>query len=67
MCVLPVVGGELDLNIVIKHGLMLFLVLLAPQQAPAQRRIVGVPFRSVKSYMLAEARIDGRPVTLDHC
>jgi hypothetical protein len=43
---------------------MLFLVLLAPLQAPAQRRIVTLPFRSVNSYILAEASIDGRPVTL---
>jgi hypothetical protein len=44
--------------------LILFLVLLAPLQAPAQRRIVTVPFRSANSYILAEARMDGRPVTL---
>jgi len=43
---------------------MLFLVLLAPLQTPAQRRIVTVPFRSVNSYILVEASIDGRPVTL---
>jgi hypothetical protein len=55
---------ELDLNSAIKHGLMLFLVLLAPLQAPAQRRIVTLPFRSVNSLILVEASIDGRPVTL---
>ena len=43
---------------------MLFLVLLAPLQAPAQRRIATVPFRSVNLYILVEASIDGRPVTL---
>jgi hypothetical protein len=40
------------------------LVLLAPLQMPTQRRIVSVPFRSVDSFILVEARIDGRPVTL---
>jgi hypothetical protein len=43
---------------------MLFRVLLAPLQAPAQRRIVTVPFRSVNSYILVEVSIDGRPKTL---
>ena len=52
------------MNSAVKHGLMLFLVLLAPLQAPAQRRIVTVPFRSVNLYILVEASIDGRPVTL---
>jgi hypothetical protein len=43
---------------------MLFLVILAPLPLPAQRQIVTVPFRSVNSYMLVEASIDGRPATL---
>jgi pimeloyl-ACP methyl ester carboxylesterase len=43
---------------------MLFLVILAPLPLPAQRQIVSVPFRSVNSYRLVEASIDGRPVTL---
>jgi hypothetical protein len=43
---------------------MLFLILLAPLQAPAQPRIVTVPFRSVNSYIPVEASIDGRSVTL---
>ena len=43
---------------------MLFLVILAPLPLPAQRRIVSVPFRSVNTYMLVEASVDGRSVTL---
>src|SRR6267143_2319306 len=43
---------------------MLFLVILAPLPLPAQRRIVSVPFRSVNTYLLVEASVDGRPVTL---
>jgi len=54
---------EFDLTSTVKHRL-LFLVLLAPLPLPAQRQIVSVPFRSVNSYMLVEACIDGTPVTL---
>ena len=43
---------------------MLFLAILAPLPLPAQRRIVSVPFRSVNTYLLVEASVDGRPVTL---
>jgi hypothetical protein len=43
---------------------MLFLVILALLPLPAQRRIVSVPFHSVNTYMLVEASVDGRPVTL---
>jgi len=43
---------------------MLFLVILAPLPSPAQRQIVSVPFRSVNTYMLVQASIDGTPVTL---
>jgi predicted aspartyl protease len=43
---------------------MLFLVILAPLPLPARRQIVSVPFRSVNSYILVEASIDGTPVTL---
>ena len=61
---LAVIRREFDLNTAVRQGLMLFLVLLAPLQVPAQRRIVTLPFRSVDSYILVEAKIDGRPVTL---
>ena len=43
---------------------MLFLVILAPLPLPPQWRIVTVPFRFVNTYMLVEASVDGRPVTL---
>jgi hypothetical protein len=41
---------------------MLILVILVPLALPAQRRMVSVPFRSVNTYMLVEASVDGRPV-----
>jgi hypothetical protein len=43
---------------------MLFLVVSATPPVPSQRRIVSVPFRSLNTYMLVEASVDGRPVTL---
>jgi len=47
-----------------KRGLILVFLLLAPLQALAQRRIVTVPFRSVDSFILVDAKIDGTPVRL---
>ena len=47
-----------------KPGLILVFLLLAPLQALAQRRIVTVPFRSVDSFILVDAKIDGTPVRL---
>lgn len=46
------------------RGLMFLPLLLFPLQMSAQRRVVIVPFRSADSFILVEARIDGRPVTL---
>jgi len=46
------------------RGLMFLTLLLAPLQALAQPRVVTVPFRSVDSFILIEASIDGKPVTL---
>jgi len=46
------------------RGLMFLTLLLAPLQALAQPRVVTVPFRSVDSFILVEASIDGKPVTL---
>ncbi len=43
---------------------MLLLLLLTPLQALAQPRVVTLPFRSVDSFILVEAKIDGTPVTL---
>ena len=45
-------------------GLMFLTLLLTPLQALAQPRVVTVPFRSVDSFILVEASIDGKPVTL---
>jgi len=47
-----------------KRGLILVFLLLAPLQALAQRRIVTVPFRSVDSFILIDAKIDGTPLRL---
>jgi len=47
-----------------KPGLILVFLLLAPLPALAQRRIVTVPFRSVDSFILVDAKIDGTPVRL---
>jgi len=47
-----------------KRGLILVFLLLAPLPALAQRRIVTVPFRSVDSFILVDAKIDGTPVRL---
>jgi len=44
--------------------MMLVFLLLAPLPALAQRRIVTVPFRSVDSFILVDAKIDGTPVRL---
>jgi hypothetical protein len=46
------------------RGLTLVFLFLAPQHALAQRRMVTVPFRSVDSFILVDARIDGTPVRL---
>ena len=43
---------------------MLFLFFLAPLQVVSQQRIVSVPFRSVDSFILVDAKIDGTPVQL---
>lgn len=51
-------------NGVLFRGLMFLTLLLFPLQVSAQRRVVIVPFRSVDSFILVEARIDGRPITL---
>ena len=48
----------------IKRGMMLVFLFLAPLPALAQRRIVTVPFRSVDSFILVDAKIDGTPVRL---
>ena len=47
-----------------KPGLILVFLLLAPLPALAQRRIVTVPFRSVDSFILIDAKIDGTPLRL---
>ncbi len=44
--------------------MMLVFLFLAPLPALAQRRIVTVPFRSVDSFILVDAKIDGTPVRL---
>ena len=44
--------------------MMLVFLVLAPLPAVAQRRIVTVPFRSVDSFILVDAKIDGTPVRL---
>jgi hypothetical protein len=46
------------------RGLMSLLFLLTPQQGLAQPRVVTVPFRSVDSFILVDAKIDGTPVRL---
>jgi len=43
---------------------MVVFLLLAPLQALPQERIVTVPFRSVNSFILVDAKIDGTPVLL---
>jgi hypothetical protein len=43
---------------------MFLALLLTPLPALTQPRIVTVPFRSVDSFILVDATIDGRPVTL---
>jgi hypothetical protein len=46
------------------RGWMLLILLLTPLQALAKPRVVTVPFRSVDSFILVEAKIDGTPVRL---
>ena len=46
------------------HGLLFLALLLAPLPLLAQPRVVTLPFRSVNSLILVDAKIDGRPVTL---
>jgi gag-polyprotein putative aspartyl protease len=43
---------------------MLLFLFLAPPQALPEPRIVTVPFRSVDSFILVDAKIDGAPVHL---
>ena len=43
---------------------MLIFLFLAPLPALAQRRVVTVPFRSVDTFILVDAKIDGTPVLL---
>jgi gag-polyprotein putative aspartyl protease len=43
---------------------MLLFLFLAPSQALPEPRIVTVPFRSVDSFILVDAKIDGTPVHL---
>jgi hypothetical protein len=43
---------------------LILLLLLTPLRTPAPPRIVAVPFRSVDSYILVDAKIDGMPVKL---
>jgi hypothetical protein len=44
--------------------LMLVILLLTPLQGLAQPRVVALPFRSVDSFILVDAKIDGTPVRL---
>ena len=44
--------------------MMIFIPLLTPLQALAQPRVVTLPFRSVDSFILVDAKIDGTPVRL---
>jgi gag-polyprotein putative aspartyl protease len=46
------------------RGLLLLGLLLTPLRTPAPPRIVAVPFRSVDSFILVDAKIDGVPVRL---
>jgi hypothetical protein len=46
------------------RGLLLLGLLLAPLRTPAPPRIVAVPFRSVDSFILVDAKIGGMPVKL---
>jgi len=43
---------------------MLLISLLMPPQASTQRRVVTLPFRSVDSLLLVDAKIDGTPLKL---
>jgi hypothetical protein len=45
-------------------GLLLLALLLTPLRTPAPPRVVVVPFRSVDSFILVDAKIDGMPVRL---
>jgi hypothetical protein len=46
------------------RGLTFLILLLTPLRAPAPPRVVAVPFRSVDSFILVEAKIDGMPARL---
>jgi hypothetical protein len=48
----------------ILRGLLLLGLLLTPLRTPAPPRMVAVPFRSVDSFILVDAKIDGVPVRL---
>jgi hypothetical protein len=43
---------------------MLLTLLVMTPQAPAEPRVVALPYRSVNSYILVEAKINGSPVLL---
>jgi hypothetical protein len=46
------------------RGLMILLLLLTPPEGLAQPRVVALPFRTVDSFILVDAKIDGTPVRL---
>ena len=49
---------------VFKRGLMLLFLFMVPPQALPEPRIVALPFRSVNSFILVDAKIDGTPMQL---
>jgi len=45
-------------------GLLFLILLLTPLRGLAQPRVVTLPFRTVDSFILVDAKIDGTPVRL---